>query len=61
MTGIQTLIGEIGVSRTDINPEGTVFVHGEYWRARSEQPIPAGQRISVRGVEDNLILEVEAV
>ena len=61
MTGIQTLVGEIGVSRTDINPEGMVFVHGEYWRARSEQPIPAGQRISVRGVEDNLILEVEAV
>jgi membrane-bound serine protease (ClpP class) len=61
MTGIQTLIGEIGVSRTDINPEGTVLVHGEYWRARSEQPIPAGQRISVRRIEDNLILEVEAV
>ena len=61
MTGIETLVGEIGVSRTEINPEGTVFVRGEYWRARSGQTIPAGQRVSIKRVEGNLILYVEAV
>jgi membrane-bound serine protease (ClpP class) len=60
MTGIETLVGEVGVSRTEINPEGTVFVRGEYWRARSSHPIAAGQRVSIRRVEGNLILEVEA-
>ena len=61
MTGIQTLVGELGVSRTEINPEGTVFVRGEYWQARSAQPIAAGERVSIKGVQGNLILEVEAV
>jgi membrane-bound serine protease (ClpP class) len=61
MTGIQTLVGELGVSRTEINPEGTVFVRGEYWQARSARPIAAGERVSIKGVQGNLILEVEAV
>jgi membrane-bound serine protease (ClpP class) len=61
MTGMEALVGEIGVSRTEINPEGTVFVHGEYWRARSSEAIAAGQRVSVKRVEGNLILYVEAV
>lgn len=61
MTGIETLVGEIGVSRTEINPEGTVLVRGEYWQARSNQPIPAGQRVSIKRVAGSLILEVEAV
>jgi membrane-bound serine protease (ClpP class) len=61
LTGIETLVGEVGVSRTEINPEGTVLVRGEYWRARSVQAIAAGQRVSIKRVEGNLILEVEAV
>jgi len=61
MTGIGTLVGEVGISRTEINPEGTVLVHGEYWRARSEHPIAAGQRVAVQRVEDNLIVYVEVV
>lgn len=60
MTGLESLVGEVGVSRTDINPEGTVFLRGEYWRARSPQSISAGQRVCVRSV-DNLVLYVEAV
>jgi membrane-bound serine protease (ClpP class) len=61
MTGIETLVGEIGVSQTDINPEGMVFVRGEYWRARSGEVIAAGQRVSIKRVEGNLILYVEAI
>ena len=58
MTGIQTLVGERGVARTEINPEGMVFVRGEYWRARSGKPIQASEHVLVQGVEDNLILQV---
>ncbi len=61
MTGIKTLVGETGVSRTEINPEGMIFVRGEYWRARSGQAIAPGQRVSIKAVEDDLILDVEAV
>ena len=61
MTGVDTLVGEIGVSRTEINTEGTVFVRGEYWRARSGEAIAAGQRVLIKRVESDLILYVEAI
>jgi membrane-bound serine protease (ClpP class) len=57
-TGLQRLIGEMGIARTEINPEGTVFVQGAYWQAHSDHPIPAGRRISVERV-DNLVLFVK--
>jgi membrane-bound serine protease (ClpP class) len=41
------LIGQIGEARTRINEEGSVFVAGELWSARSENPIPAGSSIRV--------------
>jgi membrane-bound serine protease (ClpP class) len=41
------LIGQVGEARTRVNEEGSVFVDGELWSARSEQPIPAGSPIRV--------------
>jgi membrane-bound serine protease (ClpP class) len=41
------LVGQIGEARTRINEEGSVFVGGELWSARSEEPIPAGSAIRV--------------
>jgi membrane-bound serine protease (ClpP class) len=58
MTGVQQLVGETGIARTEINPEGTVFVQGAYWQARSDHLIPAGRRVSVERV-DNLVLFVK--
>ena len=53
------LVGLVGEVRSDLNPEGGVFVKGTLWRARSmDGPIRAGRRIRVRGV-DGLILQVE--
>jgi len=52
LTGPATLVGEIGVSRTELSPEGTVFVHGEYWRAHSDQKIAAGHRVAVERVQE---------
>lgn len=44
---LSTLIGQVGEARTRINDEGSVFVAGELWSARSENPIPAGSPIRV--------------
>src|SRR5208282_267816 len=45
-TGREGLIGEIGEVREAIAPgtPGRVFIHGEIWRAVSDQPIGAGAR-----------------
>lgn len=60
-TGVETLVGETGVSRTPINPEGTVFVHGEYWKARSGESIAPGDRVQVERVEDLVLVVRKAV
>jgi membrane-bound serine protease (ClpP class) len=57
VTGVQGLVGEIGVAHTALAPAGKVFVHGEIWDAVASMPVPAGSRIVVRQVQD-LRLEV---
>jgi membrane-bound serine protease (ClpP class) len=59
-TGTAGLIDEIGVVKKDLDPEGKVFVHGELWHAIAREPIPAGTRVRIVGVQ-NLVLEVEAL
>jgi membrane-bound serine protease (ClpP class) len=58
VTGGEGMIGEEGVAATDIHTEGKVQVHGEYWNASSEKPIPAGSRVRVLKVH-GLKIEVE--
>jgi membrane-bound serine protease (ClpP class) len=57
VTGVQGLIGEVGVAQSDLTPQGKVFVHGEIWNAISATPVTAGSRVVVRKV-DGLQLEV---
>jgi membrane-bound serine protease (ClpP class) len=57
-TGSQGLIGEIGIARTPLTPQGKVFVHGEIWDAHSTVPIQPGDSIVVRSV-NGLHLVVE--
>jgi membrane-bound serine protease (ClpP class) len=57
-TGAEGMVGEEGVASTDIHTEGKVLVHGEYWNASSENPIPAGSRVRVLKVQ-GLKIEVE--
>jgi len=59
-TGARGLIGEIGVVRELLMPEGKVFVHGELWKATSKDPIQTGTRVRVVKIV-NLVLEVEPV
>ena len=59
-TGQEGMIGEIGVARTELGPEGKVFVHGEIWNAVAKRSVPAGARVRVAGVEGlHLIVEPE--
>jgi len=60
-TGEAGLIGQIGVSKTGVGPEGgTVFVNGEIWRAVSDVTIPAGSRVRIVRAK-NLDVRVELV
>jgi membrane-bound serine protease (ClpP class) len=58
-TGKEGLIGEVGVARSDLDPEGKVFVHGELWHAEAGTMVPAGSRVRVVKVLDSLKLRVE--
>jgi membrane-bound serine protease (ClpP class) len=58
ITGEQGMIGEEGTAKTDIHNDGKVLVHGEYWNASSNRPIPAGTRVRVVRVQ-GLRIEVE--
>ena len=60
ITGEEGMIGEEGMAKTDINPEGKVLVHGEYWNALSNRPIPSGSRVRVVRVH-GLKIEVEPI
>lgn len=59
-TGAKGLIGEIGVVKKEIMPEGKVFVHGELWNATSKDTIREGVKVRVINVV-NLVVEVTPV
>ena len=55
---LASLIGKVGEARSDIEDEGSVYVGGEMWTARSSQPISSGTRIKVID-RQGLVLIVE--
>jgi membrane-bound serine protease (ClpP class) len=57
-TGSEGMIGETGAAVTELAPEGTIFVHGEYWDAVSSRPVAIGGRVRVTAI-DKLKLTVE--
>ena len=59
-TGEEGMIGLIGKAETAIAPEGTVFVRGELWKARSRANIPKGESVRVVALE-GLSLDVEVM
>jgi membrane-bound serine protease (ClpP class) len=59
-TGDKGLLGEVGVAKSRLEPEGKVFVHGELWNAVAPGNIEAGAKVRVVSV-DCLLLKVEAV
>ncbi|MGZ4814905.1 MAG: NfeD family protein [Terriglobales bacterium] len=59
-SGVEGMIGEIGIAQTPLTPEGKVFVHGETWNAVANVNIAAGESVRVTGV-DGLKIHVEPV
>lgn len=59
-TGREGLLGEVGVARSRMAPEGQVFVHGELWQARCEEGAEPGEAVRVTNIE-GLRLTVEKV
>ena len=55
-TGTEAMIGEIGIARTPLGPDGKVFVRGELWNATAPTQIAEGSRVRVRGVEGLRVL-----
>jgi membrane-bound serine protease (ClpP class) len=60
VSGETGLVGERGVAYTDLDPEGRIFIHGEYWQAVSEEPVAAGETVEVVKVI-NLKLQVRPI
>jgi membrane-bound serine protease (ClpP class) len=50
VTGVEGLVGEIGVARTALTPAGKVFVHGEIWDAVATSEVGLGQKVVVEKV-----------
>jgi membrane-bound serine protease (ClpP class) len=50
VSGTEGMIGEFGVARTDLAPEGKVFVHGELWNAVASENVKSGERVVVNKV-----------
>jgi membrane-bound serine protease (ClpP class) len=51
-TGREGLIGQIAEARTDLTPEGTVFLRGEHWKAALEKgTAQKGERVQVVDAE----------
>ena len=60
-TGKEGLVGEEGDARTDLAPEGTIYVHGEYWTARASNgsTIKKGEKVRVDKVSGRILLVVK--
>ncbi|MCS7234674.1 MAG: nodulation protein NfeD [Armatimonadota bacterium] len=50
-SGPQALVGRVGLAKTDVDGQGLVLVAGEDWSAEAEEPVRAGERVRVVGVE----------
>ncbi|MDQ1238904.1 MAG: hypothetical protein QG577_1089 [Thermodesulfobacteriota bacterium] len=51
LAGSQGLVGEIGIAVTDVDPQGKVAIHGEYWNALSDTSLLKGTKVRVISVD----------
>jgi membrane-bound serine protease (ClpP class) len=59
--GAETLIGQVGIARSDLQPDGMIFLDGAFWEASSVAgAVARGERVQVTG-RDGLRLLVRVV
>ena len=51
VTGVEGMIGSVGIAKTDLNPRGQIALQGEIWEAISHTPIRQGEAAEVMSVE----------
>ncbi len=51
VSGVEGLIGAEGVVKEELNPVGSVFIHGEVWNAEGDGKISTGKKVVVSAVE----------
>jgi len=61
LTGKEGMIGELGQALSPFSPDGKIFVHGEIWRAVSDDKIEKGDKVQVVEVQDHLTLKVKKI
>jgi len=48
VTGREGLVEKLGITKTVLDPEGTIFVHGERWQASTKgESIKEGEEVEV--------------
>jgi membrane-bound serine protease (ClpP class) len=50
VSGIEMMIGDVAIAKTDLAPRGTVLVQGELWEAVSDEPIRRGEEAEIKSV-----------
>jgi membrane-bound serine protease (ClpP class) len=59
-TGKEGLVGEQGITLEDLKPEGQIEIHGEIWKAISDQRVKKGKTVIVDEVDpQHLLLKVK--
>ncbi len=56
VTGRESLIGQVGIAKEDLNPEGFITVEGELWWAKAESPIKKGEKVVVSQKEGQTLI-----
>ena len=51
ISGQEALVGQIALAKSNISPEGKVFIHGEIWDAQSSKKISKGEKVVIEKVE----------
>ncbi|MGH7351494.1 MAG: NfeD family protein [Candidatus Methylomirabilales bacterium] len=49
-TGREGLVGQVGVARTRLNPDGLIFIRGEIWNATCAEGAEPGEQVQVTAV-----------
>lgn len=49
-TGREGLVGQAGVARTRLNPDGLIFIRGEIWNATCAEGVEPGEQVQVTSV-----------
>ena len=60
ISGREGLIGSTGVVEAELDPEGSVHLHGETWKAECDEKVPVGETVVVEAM-DGLKLTVKRV